>query len=287
MKKDDFKSMAEYFIEDLRSVDDGSTLTIDELLESIFKDKKKYKDEDFYQLWTELNLAAKKNHIVIESMGNDQTPWKHKFIVHNKNGQIKCPYCGSERTVYILYGLPIPSKRYRKRLDNNQVWLGGCQVGGNMPRRHCLACGQEFASLPFLWNKQKDDFDDYRNIVTKISFDDEWSIGRRTDIEIAKAATMAAVTVHNFPEDTHVTKSITINQWNSLLDQLYCKMFLHEWKKEYADNSILDGEEWSLEIQMTEGRKEKYSGINAFPPYWKDLKSLFRSLEKKINDQEE
>lgn len=161
---------------------------------------------------------------------------------------------------------------------------GGCQVCGLEPKRHCLSCGKEFASPPLIRNKKKDEYEDYRNIVTKILFSDGWSMGRRTDIEIVKTETGAEFAVHNFPESTYVTKSITMNQWNSLLDQLYCKMYLHEWKKEYVDNTILDGEKWSLEIQMTEDRKTLYSGINAFPPYWKELKSLFRPFEKEIHD---
>lgn len=38
----------------------------------------------------------------------------------------------------------------------------------------------------------------------------------------------------------------------------------------------LNGEQWELEIRLTGNRKRTYSGSNAFPPYWSELKALFR-----------
>ena len=65
-------------------------------------------------------------------------------------------------------------------------------------------------------------------------------------------------------------------EWMRLLDRLYCKLYLHEWKKRYDDPCVLDGEQWELEIKLTGGRVRNYSGSNAFPPYWAELKTAFR-----------
>jgi hypothetical protein len=52
-----------------------------------------------------------------------------------------CPECGSERIARILYGLPAFSDSLRKRLDNNEVVLGGCCITGNDPSWKCIDCG--------------------------------------------------------------------------------------------------------------------------------------------------
>ena len=71
-------------------------------------------------------------------------------------------------------------------------------------------------------------------------------------------------------------RELTEKEWTKLLDRLYCKLYLHEWKKQYNDWTVMDGEQWELEIRMTEGRVRNYSGSNAFPPYWNELKRTFR-----------
>jgi hypothetical protein len=53
----------------------------------------------------------------------------------------KCPECGSEKIARILYGLPSFSESLRKRLENNEVVLGGCCITVNDPSWKCVHCG--------------------------------------------------------------------------------------------------------------------------------------------------
>ena len=53
-------------------------------------------------------------------------------------------------------------------------------------------------------------------------------------------------------------------------------MYLHEWKKSYVDQDVLDGTQWSLEIKLTGGRKRTYTGSNDYPPYWNELLKVFK-----------
>jgi hypothetical protein len=62
---------------------------------------------------------------------------KYKSI----NKPDKCTECGSEKIARILYGLPAFSDSLRKRLDNNEIVLGGCCVTGNDPSWKCIDCG--------------------------------------------------------------------------------------------------------------------------------------------------
>jgi primosomal protein N' len=54
---------------------------------------------------------------------------KYKSI----NKPEKCPDCGSEKIARILYGLPSFSESLRKRIENNEIVLGGCCITGNDP----------------------------------------------------------------------------------------------------------------------------------------------------------
>lgn len=68
-----------------------------------------------------------------------------------------------------------------------------------------------------------------------------------------------------------------------ILDKLYLKMYLHEWKKNYCDPDVLDGMQWHLEIKMTRNRVRNYSGSNAYPPYWSELKEMFEEYTGRID----
>ncbi|MCR4638481.1 MAG: hypothetical protein K5677_04550 [Ruminococcus sp.] len=57
-------------------------------------------------------------------------------------------------------------------------------------------------------------------------------------------------------------------------------MYLNEWKKDYVNNDILDGTQWSLDINLTNNRKRSYNGSNDYPPYWNELLKVFRQFAK-------
>ena len=73
-------------------------------------------------------------------------------------------------------------------------------------------------------------------------------------------------------------------EWKRLLDRLYGRLYLHEWKKRYDNPLVLDGEEWELEINLTGGRIRTYKGTNAYPPYWMELQEVFKPFLKRPDD---
>jgi hypothetical protein len=50
----------------------------------------------------------------------------------------KCPECGSEKISRILFGLPSFSGNLRKKLENNEVVLGGCCITEDNPSWKCF-----------------------------------------------------------------------------------------------------------------------------------------------------
>ena len=56
------------------------------------------------------------------------------------------------------------------------------------------------------------------------------------------------------------------------------RLHIGEWRKHYMPDRfgicILDGEQWSLEIEYKDGKKKEYGGSNAYPYNYDDLRSL-------------
>lgn len=87
---------------------------------------------------------------------------------------MKCPKCGSKESARILYGMPAFSEELEKKLNNKELFLGGCCISSVDPKYHCNSCNRNFAASPLLLSKQGSE--DYRLIVTSIRFSDGSSL---------------------------------------------------------------------------------------------------------------
>ena len=191
---------------------------------------------------------------------------------------MKCPKCGSKRVAPILYGMPAYDEELQRQLENEELYLGGCLMSEDAPEYHCFECGKDVASHPVLLNKRTKEMEDYRDIVTSVRFSDGGFFEGYPEVLIQRKKNRIWVEVRpgHRPPDAQLLREMTETEWKELLDKLYCKMYLHEWKKDYIDPNILDGEQWELELKLTNRRVRNYSGSNAFPPYWRELKRIFR-----------
>lgn len=192
------------------------------------------------------------------------------------NTELKCPKCGSRKTAPIMYGLPAYTDELKQSLDNKKIVLGGCCISASSPQYHCFNCNKEFGSAPLLISKHGEE--DYRAIVTSIYFCVGGFFQGHKEITFENRNKTATVNVlpdfHTPVED--YSRSLSNAEWETLLNKLYCKLFLHEWRKQYDDPNILDGTQWSLKIKLTGNRQRNYYGSNLFPAYWRELKTLFR-----------
>ena len=59
----------------------------------------------------------------------------------NDDAVIRCPQCGSEDVIGIVYGYP--TEETLERAEAGEVRLGGCIVGYCSPNRYCKNCGHE------------------------------------------------------------------------------------------------------------------------------------------------
>ena len=192
----------------------------------------------------------------------------------------KCPRCGSKRVAPILYGLPMYDEEMVRKLRNEELFLGGCCVSQCDPQFHCFECGKDVGSPPIIIRNGREE--DYRDCVTEIRFSDGGYFTGFPEVSMKKKHGAFEIDVLPGFGDLEggLHREMTYEEWKKVLDRLYCKLYLHEWKKSFCDPHIMDGEQWELSIKLTEGRKRRYSGSNAFPPYWRELRSVFRPFFK-------
>jgi len=189
----------------------------------------------------------------------------------------KCPKCGSTRVAPILYGMPAFDEEMERQLSNEKLYLGGCCVSDWDPEYHCFACGKDVGSPPILLSKRGTE--DYRDIVTSIRFLDGGFFNGPDEVIIKRTASgaFADILPNLIKGYNGAQRSLSEKEWKKLLNRLYCKLYVHEWKKNYhPDGCVLDGEQWELEIRLTGRRVRYYTGDNAFPPYWKELMQMFQ-----------
>ncbi|MBP5312370.1 MAG: hypothetical protein J6112_06015 [Clostridia bacterium] len=192
---------------------------------------------------------------------------------------MKCPKCGSKDIIPILYGMP--SYEVLKEVDEGKLKLGGCVISGTEPRYYCQSCKKNRCYPPYLF-KRFSQPEDLRKAVTELRFGIGGFFGGNKEITIVKHENSAAMRVTcNDHRDRLIDflSEISVEKWNELMDRLYRKLYLNEWKRTF-ESYTLDGEQWELDIKLTGGRKRHYYGNNEYPPYWKELLSALRPFFK-------
>ncbi len=199
----------------------------------------------------------------------------------------KCPRCGSRNTAEILYGMPAYTEDLQKKLDSKKVVLGGCCITGMDPKYHCNDCGQDFGTPPVFFCDNGTETD--LGAIKSIYFSDGGFFGGYQSILIEAGKEEISIDVGDSmrPESFKHHMTMSPDDWFKLVDALYNKLYLHEWKHSFDDPAVMDGEQWELEIRLTDDSKITYSGSNAFPPYWEELKALFEPYFKKAKEKAE
>lgn len=64
--------------------------------------------------------------------------------------------------------------------------------------------------------------------------------------------------------------------WFGLLKRM--DALIKDWKEEYNDPDVLDGTQWSLDIEYVDGKEEHYWGSNMFPD---NFEAFLNAIEMK------
>ncbi len=194
---------------------------------------------------------------------------------------MKCPKCGSRKLAPILYGMPAFDEEMRQKLDNKELILGGCCITGADPQYHCFGCSRDVCRPPVL--RTGHGKEDYRDIVTSVRFF-RWPPEDTSLSVVIKKLGEKTFYIEASSTDGFIHRGVKDAEWKRLLNTMYGKLYLHEWKKRYEDSDAKDGEEWLLETTLAEGRIRTYKGYGAYPPYWKELLETFKPFLRKPYD---
>ena len=64
-----------------------------------------------------------------------------------KSDSRKCPQCGSGKVIPIVYGDIDGSSEVMRQIENEEIDVGGCLVGGDSPKWKCRNCNNQFGNV--------------------------------------------------------------------------------------------------------------------------------------------
>jgi len=179
-----------------------------------------------------------------------------------------CPQYGSKNTLRIIYGYP--SYELFEEAEQGKVMLGGCCITDDSPEFACKDCNKE-------WNRKEVVEISYENI-TKIKTFVGGYFGPNYNVEL-DFLDLKVFWAEGFNEEIQFVKNITHTEAKDFVSRLKLTNLLN-WKRKYVDIDILDGTQWSIDIE-TDKRKIHLYGSNNFPKTWAMFCSLIEDFTGK------
>ena len=294
-KRDDMEYIVEGLVQELIDMKDGSCISTSELADEWVYPSDRF-DDLVSEIHNRLMRAARKRGIKFttpEGYVNATVGLPHNipYTVHNLSAQEKCPYCGSRNTGRYMYGMPAYSEKLQDKMDRGKVHLAGCgiflaDVGGRSvmtgPMFHCNDCQKDFGEPPLVFLQDQFHAKDLCDITEKITFAVVQERGGSYEMSMERTEDGAAVnSFEMFHPDKHITdKKISQRKWEGLLHKLFYRYHVHEWKKNYHEMNVKDGERRTLSFKLEGDRVRTFKGSNAYPPYWKELNRELRNVIK-------
>jgi len=77
-----------------------------------------------------------------------------------------------------------------------------------------------------------------------------------------------------------------IHEFVDFVEQLVNDIKVFKWNKNYANDNVLDGEEWRLTVHYKSGRSRGFFGMNAYPSNFKEFVKLCIKHNFAFNDRD-
>ena len=189
---------------------------------------------------------------------------------------MKCPYCGKQKIVPIIYGYPGNDLFIKE--ENKEIRLGGSVSEKKKPQKYCLSCEKPFDKI------HPDSL-----LVQKCCFFIGGYVGTSYNLEITQLKNSFNISCQksndryeNFIEIRNI--NIELSQWACIWKNIL-KCYVYDWNEKYVDNNIIDGTNWELHIEsISELNIEENleilnsSGENQYPVYYNKLLRIFSKL---------
>jgi len=183
----------------------------------------------------------------------------------------KCPRCGSSDTAKYLYGMPVYDKSLIQKIEDGQIITGGCYIESNESRFHCNACQKDFG-----FGTQMTDGADLLQRVSAIIFRVAGPQEQHIQLEFERERKGAVCQVEK--SGVRWERSLTEKEWVQLLEKLFYRLFLLDWKRVYVrKGDTVHDTRWRLTLLVNQKKNRfEFRGSNDFPVYWKMLLRLFQ-----------
>ncbi|GEK91834.1 hypothetical protein [Alkalibacterium kapii] len=79
---------------------------------------------------------------------------------------------------------------------------------------------------------------------------------------------------------------ITFNEWQSIKDTLFNKLFILSWDEDYYDPYVLDGTQWELKLKFYDRKNHEISGSNVFPELFDELLDYLKTYFEQVEAEE-
>ena len=163
----------------------------------------------------------------------------------------KCPNCRSKNGVKIVYGKPTP--QLVALSEKKKVYIGDCTPQLTDPQYHCYSCQHQ-------WTKEEAieaAYKEIQHITFSIGGYFQGEVNYKIDFETGQILKRVGQT----NEETSTSFQIAIER------QRLIRTNLLDWKAQYVQKEIMDGEQWSIEIVTQSSTTKKY-GSNQYPRDW-------------------
>lgn len=149
LTKEEIKIIAGDLVEELRECPDGTRITTSLLLRQAGHEED-FDSIDMIDIHNELFGLAEANNITLDMSEHankiEGLPYNLDYIIHNKDAQYRCPYCGSTDSAKYLYGFVGLEGLVRRKVEEGKWIIGGCEISGtkDLDKRFCKACNRDF-----------------------------------------------------------------------------------------------------------------------------------------------
>ena len=149
LTKEEIKIIAGDLVEELRECPDGTRITTSLLLRQAGHEED-FDSIDMIDIHNELFELAEANNITLDMSEHankiEGLPYNLDYIIHNKDAQYRCPYCGSTDSAKYLYGFVGLEGLVRRKVKEGKWIIGGCEISDtkDLDKRFCKACNRDF-----------------------------------------------------------------------------------------------------------------------------------------------
>lgn len=187
-----------------------------------------------------------------------------------------CPKCLSKAVVPILYGMP--TEEAWKASKKGKFVLGGCVISPESPKWHCKTCKYRFGKeMPSVEDVLKPEPDGITPLKLEFYIGGFTMYGRYC-VKLEGDTVRYGIACGGEWMEIKAEATPTQRKWLNFRKKLDA-IGVWKWKRRYDNPNVLDGTQWSLEIDYGV-RKRKTYGSNRYPGF-KDEHDMHQTPEFK------